>query len=193
MRELLMGNEAIARGAVEAGLDLASAYPGTPSSEIVETLAHRAKELGFHAEWSVNEKVALEVAAGAAYAGARCLVAMKQVGLNVAADPLMSVAYIGVRGALVIVVADDPGPHSSQTEQDTRRYGPLSKLPIFDPSTPAEAKAMTLAAFELSHRLGLPGSSSVRPRGSATCADRWRSVRSRNADRYRALKRTAGA
>ncbi|MGE5551783.1 MAG: indolepyruvate ferredoxin oxidoreductase subunit alpha [Bacteroidota bacterium] len=156
MRELLMGNEAIARGALEAGLHVAAAYPGTPSSEIVETLAHWAKEYGYHAEWSVNEKVALEVAAGAAYAGARCLVAMKQVGLNVAADPLMSLAYIGVKGALVIVVADDPGPHSSQTEQDTRRYGVLAKLPVFDPSSPAEAKRMTMAAFELSARTGLP-------------------------------------
>ncbi|MGE5528650.1 MAG: indolepyruvate ferredoxin oxidoreductase subunit alpha [Patescibacteria group bacterium] len=156
MRQLLMGNEAIARGAVEAGLDVAAAYPGTPSSEIVGTLAGMAKEFGFHAEWSVNEKVALEVAAGAAYAGASSLVAMKQVGLNVAADPLMSLAYIGVRGALVIVVADDPGPHSSQTEQDTRRYGPLAKLPILDPCSPAEAKAMTLEAFALSRRTGLP-------------------------------------
>ena len=156
MRELLMGNEAIARGAVEAGLDVATAYPGTPSSEIVGTLAGWAKEFGFHAEWSTNEKVALEVAGGAAFAGAGALVAMKQVGLNVAADPLMSLAYLGVRGALVIVVADDPGPHSSQTEQDTRRYGILSKLPVFDPSSPAEAKAMTIEAFALSRRLGLP-------------------------------------
>jgi len=156
LRELLMGNEAIARGAVEAGLHVAAAYPGTPSSEIVGTLAGRAREFGFHAEWSVNEKVALEVAAGAAFAGATCLVAMKQVCLNVAADPLMSLAYLGVKGALVIVVADDPGPHSSQTEQDTRRYGALAKVPVFDPSSPAEAKAMTMAAFELSRRTGLP-------------------------------------
>ena len=156
MRELMMGNEAIARGAVEAGLDVAAAYPGTPSSEIVGTLAGWAKEFGFFAQWSVNEKVALEVAAGAAYAGANCLVAMKQVGLNVAADPLMSLAYIGVRGALVIAVADDPGPHSSQTEQDTRRYGALSKLPVLDPASPAEAKEMTVAAFALSHRTGMP-------------------------------------
>lgn len=153
---LLMGNEAIARGAVEAGLNLATAYPGTPSSEIVGTLAKIAGDFQFHVEWSVNEKVALEVAAGGAYAGARTLVAMKQVGLNVAADPLMSLAYIGVKGAMVVVVADDPGPHSSQTEQDTRTFAKFAKLPLFDPATPQEALAMTKAAFEVSHRYGLP-------------------------------------
>ena len=118
----LMGNEAIARGAVEAGVNVAAGYPGTPSSEILTTLAKFTTDFGFYAEWSVNEKVALEVASGASYAGARALVSMKQVGLNVASDPLMSLAYIGVKGGLVIVVADDPGPHSSQTEQDTRNF-----------------------------------------------------------------------
>lgn len=155
-KQLLMGNEAIARGAVEAGLNLATAYPGTPSSEIVGTLAKMAKEHSFYAEWSVNEKVAMEVAGGAAYSGAYALVAMKQVGLNVAGDPLMCLSYIGVKGALVVAVADDPGPHSSQTEQDTRAYAKFAKLPVFDPSSPEEAKEMTKAAFELSHRYGMP-------------------------------------
>lgn len=155
-KNLLMGNEAIALGAVEAGVQIATAYPGTPSSEIVGTLAEKAHEYGFYAEWSVNEKVAMEVAGGASYAGARALVAMKQVGLNVAADPLMSLAYIGVQGALVAVVADDPGPHSSQTEQDTRTFAKFAKLPVFDPSTPEEARDMVMAAFELSHRHGMP-------------------------------------
>ncbi len=155
-KKLLMGNEAIARGAVEAGLNLATAYPGTPSSEIVGTLAEWSRDFGFYAEWSVNEKVALEVAAGAAYTGAYTLVAMKQVGLNVASDPLMSLAYIGVKGAMVVVVADDPGPHSSQTEQDTRVFAKFAKLPVFDPSSPEEALAMTKAAFALSHRYQTP-------------------------------------
>lgn len=154
-KQLLMGNEAIALGAVEAGVNIATAYPGTPSSEVLGTLATKAKEYGFYAEWSVNEKVAMEIAGGAAYAGAKALVAMKQVGLNVAADPLMSLAYLGVQGALVVVVADDPGPHSSQTEQDTRTFAKFAKLPVFDPATPEEARAMTVAAFELSHRHGM--------------------------------------
>jgi indolepyruvate ferredoxin oxidoreductase alpha subunit len=155
-KELLMGNEAIARGALEAGVKVATAYPGTPSSEILYTLSKWAKEGQLYAEWSSNEKVALEVAAGAAYSGARSLVAMKQVGLNVAADPLMSLAYMGVKGGMVIVVADDPGPHSSQNEQDTRAFGRFAQLPVLDPTTVEEAKEMTKAAFELSERLGLP-------------------------------------
>lgn len=156
MKELRMGNEAIALGAVEAGVQVATAYPGTPSSEIMSTLASMAQEKGFYAEWSVNEKVALEVAAGSSYAGSRSLVAMKQVGLNVAADPLMSLAYIGVKGGMVLVVADDPGPHSSQTEQDTRRFGQFAKVPVLDPATPAEAREMTRYAFDLSEELLLP-------------------------------------
>lgn len=156
MKELLMGNEAIALGAVEAGVQVATAYPGTPSSEIMSTLASMAREKGFYAEWSVNEKVALEVAAGSSYAGSRSLVAMKQVGLNVAADPLMSLAYIGVKGGMVLVVADDPGPHSSQTEQDTRRFGQFAKVPVLDPATPAEAREMARYAFDLSEELLLP-------------------------------------
>jgi indolepyruvate ferredoxin oxidoreductase alpha subunit len=151
-----MGNEAIAHGAVEAGVQVAAAYPGTPSSEILGTLAAMAGEHGFYAEWSVNEKAALETAAGASIAGARSLAAMKQVGLNVASDPLMSLAYIGIKAGLVLVVADDPGPHSSQTEQDTRKFAQFAKLPVLDPSNPAEAREMTKYAFELSEKLLLP-------------------------------------
>src|SRR5690554_6478019 len=151
-----MGNEAMALGAVEAGVEVVTAYPGTPSSEIVGTLTKLAKEYGYYVEWSTNEKVALEVAAGASYAGARCLVAMKQVGLNVASDALMSLAYIGVKGGLVLIVADDPGPHSSQTEQDSRVFGKFAKIPVFDPSTPTEAKAMVKVAFDLSEKEGMP-------------------------------------
>lgn len=156
MKKLLMGNEAMAYGAVEAGVQLAAAYPGTPSSEIFSTLAAMAKDKGIYTEWSTNEKVALEVAAGAAYAGARAMVTMKQVGLNVAADSMMTLAYIGVKGGLVIVVADDPGPHSSQNEQDTRKFAQFAKLPVLDPSTPQEAKDMIIKAFDISEELGLP-------------------------------------
>ncbi|MDA8097893.1 MAG: indolepyruvate ferredoxin oxidoreductase subunit alpha [Clostridia bacterium] len=153
---LLMGNQAIAYGAVEAGVQVATGYPGTPSSEIMATLSKLAPRHNFHAEWSVNEKVALEVAAGAAFAGARAICTMKQVGLNVAADPLMTLAYLGVRGGLVLLVADDPGPHSSQNEQDTRYFAKFAKLPVLDPATPAEAREMTRYAFELSEKLELP-------------------------------------
>ena len=156
MKQLMMGNEAMAFGAVEAGVEVVTAYPGTPSSEIVGTLAKMAPEYGFYVEWSTNEKVALEVAAGASYAGARSLVAMKQVGLNVASDALMSLAYIGVKGGLVLIVADDPGPHSSQTEQDTRVFGKFAKIPVFNPATPQEAKEMIIAAFALSEQEGMP-------------------------------------
>lgn len=155
-KQLLMGNEAIARGAIEAGVDVATAYPGTPSSEIFSTLAKFAKQYNYQAEWSANEKAALEVAAGVAYTGARTIVTMKQVGLNVAADPLMTLAYIGVKGGMVLAVADDPGPHSSQNEQDTRAFAKFAKLPVFDPSSPQEAKDMTKYAFALSEELELP-------------------------------------
>ena len=156
MKKLLMGNEAIAYGAVEAGVQVVTGYPGTPSSEIFSTLVKMAPERGIYTEWSVNEKVALEVAAGAAYSGARAMVTMKQVGLNVASDPLMTLAYIGVKGGLVLVVADDPGPHSSQNEQDTRKFAQFAKLPVLDPSDPREAKQMVQEAFELSEKLRLP-------------------------------------
>ena len=152
----LMGNEAIALGAVHAGVNVVSGYPGTPSTEILETVAQNNKDGSVYVEWSVNEKAALEVAAGAAYSGARALVTMKQVGLNVASDPLMSLAYVGVKGGMVIVSADDPGPISSQTEQDTRHFAQFAKLPVFDPSSPEEAYEMIQDAFECSERYGTP-------------------------------------
>jgi len=131
-KEFLMGNAAIARGAIAAGLNLISGYPGTPSTEVLETTA-KVNDGSVYVEWSVNEKAALELGAGAAYSGARSMVTMKQVGLNVASDPLMSLAYIGVKGGMVIMVADDPGPISSQTEQDTRHFASFSKLPLLRP------------------------------------------------------------
>ncbi|MBR5088013.1 MAG: indolepyruvate ferredoxin oxidoreductase subunit alpha, partial [Ruminiclostridium sp.] len=154
-KEFLMGNAAIARGAIAAGLNLISGYPGTPSTEVLETSA-KCNDGSMYVEWSVNEKAALELAAGAAYCGARTMVTMKQVGLNVASDPLMSLAYIGVKGGMVILVADDPGPISSQTEQDTRTFAAYSKLPCFDPSSVQEAYDMIGDAFELSERYGTP-------------------------------------
>ena len=154
-REFLMGNEAMALGALTAGVNVVAGYPGTPSTEVLETVARRRPE-GVYVEWSVNEKAALEVAAGAAYAGARALVTMKQVGLNVASDPLMSLSYIGVKGGMVVLVADDPGPISSQTEQDTRTFAAYAKLPILDPSSPSEAYAMMGEAFALSEELRCP-------------------------------------
>ena len=154
-REFLMGNEAIALGAIASGVDLVCGYPGTPSTEVLETAAKYRPE-GTYVEWSVNEKTAMEVAAGAAYAGARVLVTMKQMGLNVASDPLMCVEYIGVKGGMVVLVADDPGPISSQTEQDTRTYAGFSKVPCFDPSTVQEAYEMVQEAFLLSERYGTP-------------------------------------
>lgn len=154
-KRLLMGNEAIALGALHAGVNMVTGYPGTPSTEILETVA-KHNDGSVHVQWSVNEKVALEVAAGGAYAGARTLVTMKQVGLNVASDPLMSLAYIGVKGGMVIVSADDPGPISSQTEQDTRTFAGFSKLPVFDPSSPEEAYEMIGDAFEYSEKYQTP-------------------------------------
>jgi indolepyruvate ferredoxin oxidoreductase alpha subunit len=151
-----MGNEAIAFAAVEAGVNVACGYPGTPSTEIVETIAAHNPGGRVHVEWSTNEKAALELAAGASYAGARVIMTCKQVGMNVASDPLMSLAYVGTRGGLVIVVADDPGPISSQTEQDSRQFAQFAHVPVLDPATPEEAYAMTLAAFELSEAHGTP-------------------------------------
>lgn len=153
--QFLMGNQAIALGAIRAGVNLVSGYPGTPSSEILETVAkHNPGDV--YVEWSVNEKSAMEVAAGAAYAGARAMVTMKQVGLNVASDPLMSLSYIGIKGGMVIVAADDPGPISSQTEQDTRHFAQFAKLPVFDPSSPEEAYEMIGEAFAYSEKYGRP-------------------------------------
>ena len=155
MQEYVMGNGAIALGALAAGVNLVAGYPGTPSSEIVETISRYPHE-GVHLEWSVNEKAAMEVAAGAAYSGARALVTMKQVGLNVAADPLLSLAYVGVKGGMVIVSADDPGPISSQTEQDTRRFADFCRIPVFDPSSPEEAYQMIQDAFRYSEKYKTP-------------------------------------
>lgn len=154
-QEFLMGNQAIALGALAAGVRLVAGYPGTPSTEVLETVAKKRQE-NTYVEWSVNEKSAMEVGAGAAYTGARTMVTMKQVGLNVAADPLMSLEYIGVKGGMVILVADDPGPISSQTEQDTRHFARFSKLPCFDPSTVQEAYDMVQEAFEYSEKYGTP-------------------------------------
>ena len=158
LKKLLMGNEAMALGALRAGVRVAAGYPGTPSTEVLETIA-KEKSRGHTAayvEWSVNEKSALEVAAGASYAGARTLVTMKQVGLNVASDPLMSLAYVGVKGGMVVLVADDPGPISSQTEQDTRTFAAFSKLPVFDPASPEEAYLMMADAYALSEKYQTP-------------------------------------
>ena len=147
-RALLSGNEAIARGAWEAGVTVATGYPGTPSTEILE--AARKYKDDIYCEWSPNEKVALEVAAGASLAGARAIVTMKHVGLNVAADPLMTLSYIGTVGGLVICVADDPGMHSSQNEQDTRHYARFAKIPILEPSDSQEAMTFLALALEIS-------------------------------------------
>jgi indolepyruvate ferredoxin oxidoreductase alpha subunit len=154
MKKLMMGNEAIAHGALRAGVRVVCGYPGTPSSEVLETVAKNND--GIYVEWSVNEKAAMELGAGAAYTGARVMVTMKQVGLNVASDPLMSLALVGVKGGMVVLVADDPGPNSSQTEQDTRHFAKFANLPVLDPSTPEEAYEMTQYAFELSEMLKLP-------------------------------------
>ena len=154
-KEFLMGNAAIALGAVASGVNVVAGYPGTPSTEVLETIAkHRPDDV--YVEWSVNEKAAMELAAGASYSGARTLVTMKQVGLNVASDPLMSLEYIGVKGGMVILVADDPGPISSQTEQDTRHFAAFSKLPCFDPSSAQEAYEMIQEAYEYSEKYNSP-------------------------------------
>ena len=153
MKVLLSGNEALARGAYEYGVQVATGYPGTPSSEILENVA-RYEEI--YSEWSVNEKVAMDAAIGACYAGKRAMVAMKSVGMNVAADSFFYVPYTGVRGGLVIVVADDPGMFSSQNEQDNRHYAQLAKIPMLEPSDSQEAKDFTAAAFELSEQFDTP-------------------------------------
>jgi len=153
---LLMGNEAIARGALEAGVKVCAAYPGNPSSEIIGTLATVAEEMGLHVEWSINEKVALEVAAAASLAGLRGLCAMKQNGLNVASDFLLNLNLTGCRGGLVVVVADDPSGISSSNEEDSRIFAKLGDLPLMEPASFQEAKEMTREAFNLSERLSLP-------------------------------------
>ncbi len=155
---VLMGNEAIGRGLIENGCTLFASYPGTPASEILPAVVQFSRETGarLHIEWSVNEKVAYEVALANSMAGRRSAVAMKQVGLNVASDPLTRSAYLGVVGGFVVVVADDPGPHSSQTEQDSRFFAQFAKIPVFDPSSPREAKEMIEPAYALSEKYEIP-------------------------------------
>ena len=157
-QRILMGNEAMGRGIVEAGVSLAASYPGTPASEILASVVTFAKETRaeLYAEWSVNEKVAFEVALANSMCGRRSAVSMKQVGLNVASDPFMRAAYLGVKGGLVVIAADDPGPHSSQTEQDSRFFAMFAKVPVLDPSGPREAKDMVAQALELSERFEMP-------------------------------------
>jgi len=153
MKQIMQGNEAIARGAWEAGVTVGCAYPGTPSSEIMAELS-KYKEI--YTEWSPNEKVAVEVAHGASLAGGRAIACMKHVGLNVAADPLMTIAYTGVKGGFVIVVADDPGQHSSQNEQDSRHWTRFGKVPMLEPADSEECKDFTRIAFEISERFDTP-------------------------------------
>lgn len=153
MKELMTGNEAIARGAYESGVTVASAYPGTPSTEILENFVRYP---GIYAQWSPNEKVALEVGVGASIGGVRTLVTMKHVGVNVAADPLFTLSYTGVNGGLVLVSADDPGMHSSQNEQDNRNYARFAKIPVFEPSNSQECKDMMALALEVSERFDTP-------------------------------------
>ncbi len=151
--QLLSGNEALALGAYHAGVQVAAAYPGTPSTEILENLS-RFKDI--HAEWSTNEKVAMEVAMGACYTGARAMVSMKHVGLNVASDPFMAASITGVIGGLVVITADDPQIHSSQNEQDNRHYARLGKVPMLEPSDSAEAYELIASAFEISEKFDTP-------------------------------------
>lgn len=151
---IMSGDEAVARGAYEAGCTVAAAYPGTPSTEILENVAAYKQDI--YCQWACNEKVAAEIAAGASIGGARALCAMKHVGLNIASDPVFTMGYAGVNGGLVVVSADDPGCHSSQNEQDNRLYAPHMKLGMMEPSDSAECKDYTIAAFELSERFDIP-------------------------------------
>jgi len=155
MEKVLQGNYAVARGAWEAGVKVACAYPGTPSSEILFAIANQYKN-DIYAEWSPNEKVATEVAIGACFAGARAMACMKHVGLNVASDPFMTVSYTGVKGGLVLVVADDPYSHSSQNEQDSRHWARFGKVPMLEPSDSQECKDFTKLAFDISEQFDTP-------------------------------------
>jgi indolepyruvate ferredoxin oxidoreductase alpha subunit len=158
VKRILLGNEAIARGLLENGCVFAASYPGTPASEILSSFVEMAKTEKSPAmgEWSINEKVAFETALSISYAGGRSAVSMKQVGLNVACDPLMSSAYTGVKGGFLVISADDPGPHSSQTEQDSRMMAMMAKIPVLDPSTPQEAKEMVALGYQLSEKFEIP-------------------------------------
>ena len=175
MKKLMTGNEAIARGAYEAGVKYASAYPGTPSTEILENVATYKGDIV--AEWAPNEKVALEAVIGGSIAGARTMASMKHVGVNVAADPLFTFAYTGVNGGMVLITADEPGMHSSQNEQDNRNYAKFAKIALFEPSTSQEAKDMLKAAFEVSENYDTPVLFRVTTRlchskGIVECSDR---------------------
>jgi indolepyruvate ferredoxin oxidoreductase alpha subunit len=158
MKKILLGNEAIARGLLENGCSFAASYPGTPASEILSSFLQmaRAEKSPALAEWSINEKVAFETALAVSYTGGRAAVSMKQVGLNVACDPLMSSAYTGVKGGFLVISADDPGPHSSQTEQDSRLMALMAKVPVLDPSGPQEAKDLISSAFRISEEFEIP-------------------------------------
>ena len=153
MKKLLLGNAAVARGAYEAGVRVVASYPGTPSTEITEEVA-RYEEI--YSEWSPNEKVAAEVAIGAAIGGARAMSCMKHVGLNVMADPVFTVSYTGIGAGLVFCVADDPGMHSSQNEQDSRHYAEAAKIAMLEPSDSAECKEFTRLAFDISEKYDTP-------------------------------------
>jgi indolepyruvate ferredoxin oxidoreductase alpha subunit len=157
-RRLLLGNEAIARGLIESGCAIATSYPGTPASEILAAVAYFQKEesLSMHTQWAVNEKVAFEIAYAGCQTGLRAAVSMKQVGLNVASDPLMSAAYMGINGGFVLISADDPGPHSSQTEQDSRLMAMFAKIPVLDPDSPRQAKELMGVAYEISESFKTP-------------------------------------
>ncbi len=154
----MMGNEAIARGILESGCAVATSYPGTPASEILSSVAalRRKHDLTMHCQWAVNEKIAFEIAYAAAISGLRAAVSMKQVGLNVASDPLMSAAYMGTPGGFVVISADDPGPHSSQTEQDSRMMAMMAKIPVLDPDSPRQARDMVASAYALSEAFQIP-------------------------------------
>ena len=190
MRKLMLGDFAVARGAWEAGVKVASAYPGTPSTEITEELA-RYDEV--YSEWSPNEKVALEVGIGASIRGARAIVSMKHVGLNVACDPLFTASYTGVNGGLVIAVADDPSVFSSQNEQDTRLTAVSAQVPVLEPSDSAEAKEFTKLAFELSEKYDTPVILRVTTRVAHSQSLVERQIRHDARQRARQARRRRGA
>ncbi|MDM8522063.1 indolepyruvate ferredoxin oxidoreductase subunit alpha [Desulfococcaceae bacterium HSG8] len=157
-RQLLLGNEAIALGLIENGCAVATSYPGTPASEILASVAsfQEKNAISMHTQWAVNEKVAFEIAYAGCMTGLRAAVSMKQVGLNVASDPLMSAAYMGTKGGFLVISADDPGPHSSQTEQDSRLMAMMAKIPVLDPDSPGQAKEMITLAYNLSEKFKIP-------------------------------------
>jgi indolepyruvate ferredoxin oxidoreductase alpha subunit len=157
-RILMIGNEAMARGLVENGCSMALSYPGTPASEILPGVVKWKTELSLpiHIQWAINEKIAFEIAYAGSIAGLRTVVSMKQVGLNVASDPLMSAAYMGSKGGFIVISADDPGPHSSQTEQDSRLMAMFAKVPVLDPASPEQAKEFVGLAYKLSEAFEVP-------------------------------------